>query len=253
MIRTYILNYRDFTFTPFKDSRKELGFSGQLLIATDRQTGQKLLVKHTEPSDAPNEFVAGYIAEHLGLPNPKVYLFKPDIHSPFSCKYAVGIEFMEGLQKFEMKDLSPLQAADLIHQTALTFLCFQEDMLQMNMWNGRVVSYDYAESFSIENLHILLCEKQIDDVPIPVTIAREQFKSHPFFAPDAALRTLEWPDDRLDEVSKIYYDSLLPLLTLDQDALWDIMADVFPPYVVGFYDICIGYMKEELSNVLQNK
>lgn len=259
--KKFILNYRDFTYSPFVDNRGEAGHSGQLLIATGKEhtacAGMKLIVKHTEPADAPNEFVAGYIADKLGLPNPKVYLFKPDIHSPFRCRYAVGIEYMEGLQKFEMSTLTLPQATDVILQTALTFLCFQEDMMQMNMWNGRIISYDYAESFSIENKHIRLCENivdvEVDDVPAAVIIARERFRVHPFFAPDSALRILGWTEDRLDEVSKIYFDGLLPLLTLDQNALWDVMAEVLPPYVVAYYDICIEYMKQKLSSEIQKR
>lgn len=246
----YFLDYNDFTFSPFSDNRGEPGHSGPLLLAIHKRTGQKYIVKHTEPADAPNEFVAGYIADKLGFPNPKVYLFAPQSSHGSHALSSVAIEYMEGLQKFEMEDLSPLQAADLIHQTALTFLCFQEDRTQMNMWNGRVVSYDYAESFSIENRHIRICEKAGEDVPVELLMARDRYMAHPFFAPDSALRILGWPEDRLSEVEQIYYEGLRPLLDIDEDELFDILIDVFPDYLVGYYDACLFYMKERLKEKL---
>lgn len=256
-VEKYILDYVDFTFSPFIDLRGEPGQSGPLLLATHKTTGKKFIVKHTEPADAPNEFVAGYIAEMLGFPNPKVYLFAPGFHSASASssshafKYpAVAIEYMDGLEKFEMSDLSPLQAADLIHQTALTFLCFQEDQIQMNMWNGRVISYDYAESFSIENKHVRICEKAGEEVPVELLMARDRYMAHPFFAPDSALRILGWSEDRMAEVERIYYDGLLPLLNIDEDELFDILAQVFPDYLVGYYDACLFYMKEQLRRKL---
>lgn len=243
-MRRYILNSANFTYEPFFDSRNELGFSGQLLIATNKKTQKKLLVKHAFISDVMNEFVAAYIAEHLYLGNPKAYLFRPSPSSPFSCGYAVGIEFMEGLRSLNYDTITDHQATDFIHQYALNCICAQTDNFQFGIWNNRVVSYDFSECFYVSDLTIKIHYAYIRD---QFSLSFDSFKSHCLFNPKYALDRLKWGDDKLSEVERIYYDGLLPLLDINEDELFYIMTELFPEDIVNYYYARLFYMKEQLS------
>ena len=242
-MRNYILDPSDFTFEPFHDEREHPGESGHLLLATHKANGMKLVVKHEVPSDIPNEFVAGFVAEHLGFYNPKVYLFKQGKE----FKNAVGIEFMEGLQTFDFTNLSPEQQTDLIHQVSLCFLCYQDDRLQMNLWNNHVVSYDYAWSFSM------------DATTFPNSLASfhthlNNYSNHLLFAPDIAAKVMKMNyEEAREEIDRIYYEGLKPIITLDRDGLFDILFDFYPNDISGYYDACVGIMIEKTTKELSKK
>lgn len=245
MRNTYILNPSDFTFIAFHDSRNELGRSGQLLLATGKpgtaSANMKLLVKHEYATDVPNEFVAGYIAGHLGFINPKVYLFRP-------CnrfQYAVGIEYMDRLEPCNLTELTDAQEVDLIHQVSLNALVCQEDIMQMNLWNGHVVSYDFANCFLLEGRNF------------PTSLSFMQnllcnFADHIMFAPDVAMRMMR-KTNGAERISRLYYDGLLPILELDEDYLLDILLDIFPENIAGYYDACVHEIKEQVKAELSEK
>lgn len=240
-MRNYILNPSDFTFSPFHDGRKGIGSSGHLLQATNKKTGAKLLVKHEQASDIPCEFVAGYIEEQLGFYGPKVYLFKPC--SQF--KYAVGIEFMEGLEKFDPALLSEDQEAELIHQVSLNDLIFNEDKMQMNLWNGHVVFYDFSKSFSAEFLRF----------PSDYSLAShlDRYSDDLLYMPDTAMRIMKKSPSDAEQIEKIYYTGLLPLLEINRDDLFDILLEILPGNIAGYYDACVGIMVDKTKQELQEK
>ena len=68
------------------------GFSGELLLGT-ATNGNKYIIKHTEMTDAGNEFVASVVARKMGIPVAKAHL-------PLSC-------FSERWKHFE-KYMKPL-------------------------------------------------------------------------------------------------------------------------------------------------
>ena len=73
-----------FTYEPFIDNRVKsrpgftVGTSGQLLLATRKEDGKRYLVKHTYPHNAANEYVSCWLAEKLGVPAPRAFLFSPN-------------------------------------------------------------------------------------------------------------------------------------------------------------------------------
>lgn len=242
-MRNYILDPSDFTFEPFHDEREHPGESGQLLLATHKANGMKLVVKHEVPSDIPNEFVAGFVAEHLGFYNPKVYLFKPGKE----FKYAVGIEFMEGLQRVDTTKLSTEQQVDLIHQLSLCYLCYRDDRLQTRLWNNHLVTIDYAWSFSM------------DATAFPKRLAMfhlslNDYSRHLFFIPKAAASVMgiNYEDVR-EEIDRIYYEGLKPIITLDREGLFDILLYIFPQDIAGYYDACVEIMMEGTELELKEK
>ncbi len=104
MTETYILNTENFNFEPYSDK----GFSGNILLAVPKSAGfPKLLIKSDNPSSACTEFMYSRLAELLRIPTPKAYLMnvaKKD-RRRFGSPYVVGIEFLEGLRRFNKDEM----------------------------------------------------------------------------------------------------------------------------------------------------
>ena len=121
-----MLDSSEFKYEPYKDGRVvnrpgfTVGMSGPLLMATHKITGKKYIVKHTCPHNAANEYVACWLAERMGVPAPKAYLLSPN--RTFTTKYAVAIEYLDGLRNFKTENLSEEMKRDLISQFALCLL-----------------------------------------------------------------------------------------------------------------------------------
>ena len=151
-----MLDSSTLSYVPFVDNRRrhnptfKEGQSGSLLIGTDEQ-GQRYIVKHSYPHNAANEYVACWLAKKLGVPAPNAYLLSPN--KAFRCGYAVAIEFLD-LELFD-KAAAPYPD-DLIAQFALSSLIVLDDMIQLNVAGGHVVSYDFSESFCMSNMNLIL-------------------------------------------------------------------------------------------------
>lgn len=151
-----MLDSSTLSYVPFVDNRRrhnptfKEGQSGSLLIGTDEQ-GQRYIVKHSYPHNAANEYVACWLAKKLGVPAPNAYLLSPN--KAFRCGYAVAIEFLD-LELFD-KAAAPYPD-DLIAQFALSSLIVLDDMIQLNVAGGHIVSYDFSESFCMSNMNPIL-------------------------------------------------------------------------------------------------
>ncbi len=151
-----MLDSSTLSYASFADNRRsqnpsfEEGQSGMLLIGTDEQ-GQEYIVKHSYPHNAANEYVACWLAKKLGVPAPNAYLLSPN--KAFRCGYAVAIEFLD-LEPFD-KAAAPYPD-DLIAQFALSSLIILDDMIQLNVAGGHIVSYDFSESFCMSNMNPIL-------------------------------------------------------------------------------------------------
>ena len=126
------------------------GFSGVLYLATDPD-GKKYLVKHHEMTDASNEFVASRLANKMGLLVAKAYLLVPN--EKLSCKYAVAMEYLEGLENIKSyKDLSEQEKREVIEQHAFSEMIGNIDIAQLRRYNGRIAQVDLAEAFSMSSM-----------------------------------------------------------------------------------------------------
>ena len=65
--------------------------SGRLLIAADKESGKKYLVRHTYPHNAANAYVACCLAEKLSVPAPKAWLLSPNTVFRFKVRGRPGI------------------------------------------------------------------------------------------------------------------------------------------------------------------
>ena len=146
-----IYSENDFRCDPYKDSRGSAGESGNLLLG--ELNGKQYLIKHTIASDVTNEFVAHKLALSLGVPTTDAILIKKKKRSSrFVENYAVGIEVAEGFQRanldhFVGQDDSPY-INDLMRYMAFRRMICLEDNVQLAYSNGRLISFDYAESFN---------------------------------------------------------------------------------------------------------
>ena len=126
-----------------------VGTSGQLLLATGKEDGHKYLVKHEYPHNAANEYFACWMAEKLGIPAPRAWLLSPN--AAFNSKYAVAIEFIEGLTGFDKMSVPEELQEELIGQFAFHALIGSADIMQLNAADGHIYSYDFSEAFYFDN------------------------------------------------------------------------------------------------------
>lgn len=155
-----MLDSFEFKYEPYKDGRVvnrpsfTVGMSGPLLMATHKATGKKYIVKHTCPHNAANEYVACWLAERMGAPAPKAYLLSPN--RVFTTKYAVAIEYLDGLRNFKTENLSEEMKSALISQFALCLLLRLDDSIQLCNTDEHIYSYDFSEGFNIVDMRLIL-------------------------------------------------------------------------------------------------
>lgn len=74
------------------------------MLGTDKETGNRYIIKHTYPHNAANEYVCCALAKKLKIAAPEAYLLSPN--ERFSTKYAVAIEYLDGIKEIEKENLS---------------------------------------------------------------------------------------------------------------------------------------------------
>ena len=170
-----ILNGKNLKKLPFTDSRGKSGASGTLYIAEDPQ-GRKYLVK-SKPVDVANEYVAHNLAKLIGVPTADAVLIKDG-----NCVH-VGIEYKSDFQRVSGDDFlgtevydeddeaptyygnalftSPVVTeakypdddpflAELMRYFSFSDLIVLHDGPQLAFAGGHLISFDYAESFFME-------------------------------------------------------------------------------------------------------
>lgn len=144
-----------FTYTPYIDSRGESGWSGQLLLATDKD-GKRYLVKHAEKKDISNEYLGHAFAKKVGVPTSDAILIRSSsAKSPFKLPVAVGIAYEEDFRRFNADLLvgterypdSHPYTLDFFRQMGFRYMISLDDNIQVAVARGRLISFDYAESF----------------------------------------------------------------------------------------------------------
>lgn len=84
----------------------------------------------------------------MDIPAPKAYLLTEN--KAFSNRYAVAIEFFDDLKTLPNESYSEEMKRDIAAHIAFVSLIHIEDIPQMNVHGSRVVSYDFADAFDID-------------------------------------------------------------------------------------------------------
>ena len=155
-----MLDSNRLTYTEYKDPRSESlgdfeeGFSGPMLLGTDRETGKKYIVKHTYPHNAANEYVCCALANLIGVAAPRAYLLSPN--ERFSSKYPVAIEFLEGMTEVGRENLTRQMKEDICRGYAFQYAFAQSDLVSIRAWKDRVVTFDFSETFNMDGMKYVL-------------------------------------------------------------------------------------------------
>ena len=189
-----LIDGKGLEYKPYKDSRGENGFSGQLYLT--ESGGRKYLIK-TGKADVITEFAAHRLAMLIGVPSPDAVLIVRDRN------VYVGIEYLDDFKRISMDDFlgteeyetipiimngKPLETvkivaakypddspllADLMKYLAFREMTVIEDIPQLALSCKRLVSYDYAEAFYLDDNSIIRMIAT-GDISYPLHL----FKSH---------------------------------------------------------------------------
>lgn len=223
--------------------------SGPLLMATHRTTGKRFLVKHTYPHNAANEYVACWLAEKLGVPAPKAYLLTPN--KVFATKYAVAIEYLDGLRSFKKEAVPEVLKPDLIAQFALCLVLRLDDMIQLSRTDDHIYSYDFSEGFNIVDMRIILNLEEdymVDYLCSPLQRFRNYIQMENFNIPGLArefnLNSVEMKNGMISAVkrAKAITDDALNELT-------DELMEMYPAAIAVYYEACIRVIRERAAKL----
>ena len=249
-----MLDSNELSYRPFIDNRTKkdplfVGSSGALLIGKAKD-GKQYIIKHTYPHNAANEFTACWLAERLGVFAPKAYLLSKN--KAFASPYAVAIEYIEGFERFE-KDAVP-NKSDLISQFALNALIYTDDILQLNRVGGRIISYDFSESFCMTSpamrsaiqMLSLNEEKAIDQIAQILNDFRYHLSFQKFDVPGLAKEFYLDPDKmRLGMIATA--KKVLEITEEDITKLSDELCELYPVAIAVFYEECIHAMQRHME------
>ena len=252
MIEGKLLKYE-----PFVDSRGESGLSGQLYLT--EWNGKKYLVKSGKV-DALTEFVAHRLATIIGVPSSDAILIKRGNNSKNGKNVQVGIEFFEDFTRISMDaflggvgydgeknsveikypDDSPL-LSDLMKYLAFRQMTIMEDNPQLAISNGRLVSFDYAESFYLSGISV---DRMIytDDTSHPLQL----FRSHLALAGSlqSNLKVIHRAESEF--LREAYLAPLYEFLDADLQPIFNELAEVYPSVIARFFSEAFEIVKKEL-------
>lgn len=241
-----ILNGKKLKNTLYHDSRGRHGESGQLHIAESRN-GKKYLVK-SNPADVTNEYVAHKVAMLIGVPTSDAVLIQT------GDLVEVGIAFEPDFKRANLDDFigdtnypddSPF-LADVMAYFALRDLIVLDDNPQIAFAGGRLISFDYADSFYLSD-PVLSTMEITHDISLPVHV----FKNHLmlFHHYRSVRQVLQRPDT--DFLFDAYFNPILNF----QDAgnnlqpILDELREVFPPVVPAFYEACFEETRKAIKEL----
>lgn len=245
-----MLDSSEFKYEPYKDGRVvnrpgfTVGMSGPLLMATHKATGKKFIVKHTCPHNAANEYVACWLAECMGVPAPKAYLLSPS--RAFTTKYAVAIEYLDGLRGFK-KDAVPEELKpDLISQFALCLLLRLDDMIQLSCTDEHIYSYDFSEGFNIVDMRLILRaqeEAMVDFLRRPLQQFKWFTEKEDFNIPGLA-REFHLDPEEMQSGMIATVKRTTAITDEELNELSDELMEMYPTAVAVYYEECIRAIRE---------
>lgn len=252
MLDSKLLKYENFI-----DPRKSTvsgfteGFSGELLwaIATD---GRKFVVKHISFTDAANEFVACTLAKYMGIPVPKAELLSPN--KRFNSRYAVAIEYIEGLERLtSYEGLTTQEKKDICSHYTFAMLIGNMDIIEMYRHNGRIVALDFGESFTMSGL-LESAYKMDQDKMIKELLDN----SLDAFCKDLSYMDFDFPElaaslgMSTEEVATNMRENARCILTIPENEIQLIdeeLAKLYPEDMVKGYMQRIDAMKQQVAKI----
>lgn len=250
-----MLNSEEFRYEPYKDNRIQnrpgftVGMSGPLLMATHKRTGKKYLVKHTYPHNVANEYVACWLAERIAAPTPKAYLLSSN--RVFTTKYAVAIEYLNGLRNFKTENLSAEMKRDLISQFALCLLLRLDDTIQLSCNDEHIYSYDFSEGFNIVDMRIILRasgEAMVSFLRPPLQQFKRFTEKEDFIVPGLAREFHLDPEEmRNSMIAAVKRAATIADEELDE--LSDELMEMYPTAIAVYYEECIRAISDRAMNL----
>ena len=276
----------------FKDNRGEVGSSGQLFTLEDK-AGKKYLVK-TRFVDVLNEYVAHSLAKIIGVPTLDAVLIKG------KANVWVGIEFLSdftyvglcdffGLENYREhniplhmngKLLEPLKIPELKYSDdsplladVMAYCVFRGlidlwDIEQLAFSRGRIISFDYAESFCLNDvsMKLMLCGVDISDdindnikddiigkvigkISWPFNAFRNALDLNLNNAYEKYLRLLRRADS--DFLRKAYWAPMRKFLEADFSPIINELKTLFFPVISDFYDACFEEIRSRVKKALE--
>lgn len=246
-----MIDSSEFKYEPYADGRVinrpgfTVGMSGPLLIATHKTTGRRFLVKHTYPHNAANEYVACWLAERIGAPAPKAYLLSPN--RAFASKYAVALEYIDGLRGFKKEDVPEKLKPDLIAQFALCLVLRLDDMIQLSRTDEHIYSYDFSEGFNIVDMGLILRVGEgtmVDLLRSPLQQFKRFTEKENFNVPGLAREfNLDPEEMRSGMIAAV--KRTVAITDEELDALSDELMAMYPAAIAVYYEECIRAIREK--------
>lgn len=241
---SYIVSEQDYVLTPYQDHRGKSGRSGQLLLATPKTGGMKLLVKHKNPADVANEFVACSIGKLMGVNCPQAFLMKSS-----KMKYAVGIEYFEGAHRFDIQAAPDEQIAGIVALHALTMNVDDSTQMQaVDTENGlKVVTYDFANAFYVDadsfQMALRLPQKQAISV---MRRSLDSFSNSLFDSQEIVRVTNVIAKRDITQASIAAQRKVLDITQEQIGEIIDALCEVFPVHIAVFYEVIFERIQAEI-------
>lgn len=219
--------------------------SGRLLIAADKESGKKYLVRHTYPHNAANAYVACWLAEKLGVPAPKAWLLSPN--AVFASKYAVAMEFIEGFTGFENAALPEELKTELIGQLAFHTLIASAERMQLRLSGGHIYAYDFPEAFYFDNdmvFTILLHNKNAgrEMMKHKLDAFRRYIGNQSFDIPKLA-GNFQLDRDERKAGMVAAAKKVLDITDNEIRAMADELMEGYPAVIAAYYEECIRFLQ----------
>ena len=241
-----MLNSNDFLYEPYQDARVvnrpgfTEGFSGSLLLATNKVSGKKYIVKHTYPHNAANEFVACWLAKRLTVPTASAFLLSENPN--FKSSFAVAIEYIDGLYGFAKDNVPTDLREDLIKQFALCLVLRLDDMIQLSRTEGHIYSYDFSEAFGMTEMRRILNALNEDrraDMIIPIlNNYRRSIQMETFDVPGLAAE-FHLDRNQLKTGMMATIENIMNITDTDLDDMTNELMEMYPVSIAVFYEECI--------------
>lgn len=252
-----VLDSTLFTYQSYEDNRVKtkpgfsVGTSGHLLVASGKKDGDKYLVKHMYPHNAANEYVARWLAGKLGVPTPKAWLLTPN--KAFYSKYAVAIEFIEGLTSFDKNDIPEELKEELIGQFAFNALIGSADIMQLSLAGGHIYSYDFSEAFYFINDMVFTILRSKEDAGVEMMkqklIAFRRYIELLSFDIPGLAREFHFDPDRQKAGMVAVAKKILNITEDEIRAMSDELMELYPAAIAVYYEECIRSIQDRIKRL----
>lgn len=164
----------------------------------------------------------------------------------FTTKYAVAIEYLDGLRNFKTENLSEEMKRDLISQFALCLLLRLDDAIQLSCNDEHIYSYDFSEGFNIVDMRLILRAQEEAMVDF-LRRSLQQFKwfteKEDFNIPGLA-REFHLDPEEMRSGMIAAVKRTAAITDDDLDELSDELMEMYPTAVAVYYEECIRAIRE---------